>query len=138
MVGSTPARCRSAGIARQRRSSKGRHSSGGGVMGEASIPVDLFNPGQVFASLGFLEAADVLLGDAEGGFDWSNETDVHFLLRAAGDENPFTVVLNFLAKAEVYRCAPAGYTDPPSKRKPTVEDDEEESTARSRGLKFSE
>jgi CRISPR-associated protein Csx14 len=35
-------------------------------MSEAVIPVDLFNPGQVFASLGFLEAADVLLGDAEG------------------------------------------------------------------------
>jgi CRISPR-associated protein Csb3 len=32
-------------------------------MSEAVIPVDLFNPGQVFASLGFLEAADVLLGD---------------------------------------------------------------------------
>ncbi len=34
-------------------------------MAESSIPVDLFNPGQVFACLGFLEAADVLCGDAD-------------------------------------------------------------------------
>ena len=32
-------------------------------MAEASIPTDLFNPGQVFACMGFLEAADVLIGD---------------------------------------------------------------------------
>ena len=75
-------------------------------MAEASIPVDLFNPGQVFACLGFLEAADVLLGDAEGGFDWSNETDVRFVLRANGDENPFAHVLAFLAEAEVESIAP--------------------------------
>ena len=36
---------------------------------EAEIPVDLFNPGQVFACLGFLEAADILVGDAEGGLE---------------------------------------------------------------------
>lgn len=76
-------------------------------MADASIPVDLLNPGQVFASLGFLEAADVLCGDAEGGFDWSNETDVRFRLRAAGDENPFGVVLGFLATAEIRSQAPA-------------------------------
>ncbi len=70
-------------------------------MAEASIPVDLFNPGQVFACLGFLEAADVLLGDAEGGFDWSDETNVRFLLRAAGEENPVSAVLQFLVTAEV-------------------------------------
>jgi CRISPR-associated protein Csx14 len=43
-------------------------------MAEHTIPVDLLNPGQVFACLGFLEAADVLLGDAEGGFDWWSDT----------------------------------------------------------------
>jgi len=94
-------------------------------MAEASIPVNLFNPGQVFACLGFLEAADVLLGDAEGGFDWSDEADVRFRLGAAGDENPFAVVLKFLAEAEVCRCAPIGYTDPPkNKKKGSAEDDE--------------
>lgn len=106
-------------------------------MVEASIPVDLFNPGQVFACLGFLEAADVLLGDAEGGFEWSKEADVRFLLRAAGDENPFRVVLKFLAEAEVRRCAPIGYTDPPPKKKASVEDDKEDSAA-PRDLRLSE
>jgi CRISPR-associated protein Csx14 len=76
-------------------------------MAEASIPVDLFNPGQVFACLGFLEAADVLLGDAEGGFDWSDAADVLFKLRAAGEDNPVAVVLKFLAEAEVSSVAPA-------------------------------
>ena len=75
-------------------------------MAEASIPVDLFNPGQVFACLGFLEAADVLCGDAEGGFDWSEAEDVKFYLRAAGDENPFEVVLQFLAGASVKAVTP--------------------------------
>lgn len=75
-------------------------------MADASIPVDLFNPGQVFASLGFLEAADVLLGDAEGGFDWSDEADVRFQLSAEGDENPFSAVLEFLAGATTLAISP--------------------------------
>lgn len=78
-------------------------------MAEASIPVELRNPGQVFASLGFLEAADILCGDAEGGFDWSNEADVRFVLRAEGSENPFVVVLDFVASAEIQSCGPRGY-----------------------------
>ena len=45
-------------------------------MAEADIPVDLLNPGQVFACLGFVEAAEVLLGDATGGFDWSDPRGV--------------------------------------------------------------
>lgn len=95
-------------------------------MAEASIPVDLFNPGQVFACLGFLEAADVLLGDAEGGFDWSDETDVKFILRAAGERNPFEVVLEFLAEAEPKRWGPIGYADPPPKKKKSAEEEETE------------
>lgn len=75
-------------------------------MAKAHIPVDLFNPGQVFACLGFLEAADILLGDAEGGFDWSDSAATLFRLRAAGDENPFAHVLQFLAEAEVVSLAP--------------------------------
>lgn len=80
-------------------------------MPDASIPVDLFNPGQVFACLGFLEAADVLLGDAEGGFDWTDEATVQFHMRTAGASNPFSVVLEFLAQAEAKRWGPIGYTD---------------------------
>ncbi len=85
-------------------------------MSAPSIPVDLRNPGQVFACLGFLEAADVLLGDAEGGFDWSDEGNVSFALRARGERNPFEVVLEFLAEAEPKRWGPKGYADPPPKK----------------------
>jgi CRISPR-associated protein Csx14 len=80
-------------------------------MAERSIPVDLFNPGQVFACLGFLEAAEVLLGDAEGGFDWSDEANVCFHLRARGDADPVRAVLQFLAAAEVRKCLPSGSAD---------------------------
>ena len=76
-------------------------------MAEARIPVDLANPGQVFACLGFLEAADILVGDAEGGFDWSNEAAVAFRLRAKGDGSPVAAVLEFLRDAEVRSLAPA-------------------------------
>lgn len=76
-------------------------------MTEASVPVDLFNPGQVFACLGFLEAADVLCGNSEGGFDWSNEAEVKFCLSADVERNPFEVVLKFLGKAaEIKAVAP--------------------------------
>jgi CRISPR-associated protein Csx14 len=77
-------------------------------MNTASIPVDLFNPGQVFACLGFLEAADVLLGDAEGGFDWGGDDDSSFTLAATGGENPFHVVLAFLAEAKIDALSPLG------------------------------
>lgn len=77
-------------------------------MAEASIPVDLFNPGQVFACLGFVEAADILLGEAEGFFDWSDPADVRFHIRARGNESPVTHVLAFLDKAEARAVAPEG------------------------------
>lgn len=77
-------------------------------MAEACIPVDLFNPGQVFACLGFLEAADVLIGNAEGGFDWSDEARPVFRLAAKGDENPVAKVLRFLSTANARSLAPVG------------------------------
>ena len=82
-------------------------------MTEHSIPVDLFNPGQVFACLGFLEAADVLCGEAQGGFhDWDNNSVARFHLSSGGDENPFEVVLKFLAKeAKIERIAPRDYVE---------------------------
>lgn len=70
-------------------------------MAESIIPVDLLNPGQVFACMGFLEAADSLVGDARGGFDWSNEADVRFRLNAGSGEDPVEAVLLFLRDAEV-------------------------------------
>lgn len=86
-------------------------------MAEAKISVDLFSPGQVFACLGFLEAADVLLGNAEGGFDWKKDANFCFQLRTNGAENPFSVVLGFLVEAKVQRYAPANYKEPPHKKK---------------------
>ena len=77
-------------------------------MGEASIPVDLANPGQVFACLGFVETADVLLGAVQGGFDWSNGGASRFHLAVDGDENPIEFVLRFLDRASVTSAAPDG------------------------------
>jgi CRISPR-associated protein Csx14 len=96
-------------------------------MSTASIPVDLLNPGQVFACLGFLEAAEVLLGDAEGGFDWKDERQVRFTLHANGERNPCEKVLEFLAQVEPTRWGPVGYADPlPKKRRSDDKDDEAE------------
>lgn len=92
-------------------------------MAESKIPVDLFNPGQVFACLGFMELADVLQGDAEAGFDWSDAQKTQFHLSAAGDEAPVKVVLGFLAEATVNRVVPVGYTEPPKKKASSEDDD---------------
>lgn len=94
-------------------------------MATADIPVDLFNPGQVFACLGFLEAADILLGDAEGGFDWSEGENAKFCLLSSGVQNPFEEVLQFLAQVEIKRFGPVGYTDPPPKKSEEDADEEE-------------
>ena len=75
-------------------------------MAKASIPVDLYNPGQVFACLGLVEAADVLLGAVEGGFDWQGPDEVQFFLAASGDEDPIKRVLRFLNEATVKSVAP--------------------------------
>ena len=77
-------------------------------MGEASVPVDLYNPGQVFACIGFAETADVLLGEAESCFDWSDGDAVRFRLRARGHESPFACALRFLSEATVIAEAPHG------------------------------
>jgi CRISPR-associated protein Csb3 len=76
-------------------------------MAVAHIPVDLLNPGQVFACLGFLEAADTLLGGAQGNFDWGQESGVQFVMDASTKGNPFEAVLEFLSQAKVYSVAAA-------------------------------
>lgn len=85
-------------------------------MAVASIPVDLANPGQVFACLGFVETAEVLLGKAEGGFDWDpgdvrDPGAARFRFAAEGGENPAARVLRFLEEATVKALAPAGSTN---------------------------
>jgi CRISPR-associated protein Csb3 len=78
-------------------------------MSTASIAVDLFNPGQVFACVGFLEIADELLGHAEGGFNWSDSSMCRFELKANGDGNPFECVLDGLAQATSQEVEPKGW-----------------------------
>ena len=75
-------------------------------MAESSVPVDLLNPGQVFASIGILEAADLLLGDATGGFVWNQGSESTFRIRASGAEPPVERVMAFLDDAEVVPIAP--------------------------------
>jgi CRISPR-associated protein Csx14 len=81
-------------------------------MAASTIPVDLFNPGQVFACLGFMELADVLLGDAEGRFDWSDPAQTCFHLVAAGTDEPVQAVLEFLKAASSRPVSPLGVEGP--------------------------
>lgn len=78
-------------------------------MADAIVPVDLRNPGQVFACLGLMEAAEILLGPADGGYVWTGrETRVTFRLSVDGPADPVLEVVRFLASAEVKALAPAG------------------------------
>jgi CRISPR-associated protein Csx14 len=76
-------------------------------MAESTIPVDLFNPGQVFACLGFMELADVLLGEAAAGFDWSDKSHTSFRLTAIGDEDPIKAAISFIVSAEMRSVSPS-------------------------------
>ena len=81
-------------------------------MAESSIPVDLLNPGQVFACLGVLEMAEVLQGDALGAFDWNGDRETTFRLSAAGTVSPVERVMRFLEEARIVTRAAAGSTNP--------------------------
>ena len=76
-------------------------------MAESTIPVDLLNPGQVFACLGLLEAADILLGAATATFDWSDGRETRFRVAAEGEEPPVERVMRFLEEARIVTRAPS-------------------------------
>jgi CRISPR-associated protein Csx14 len=76
-------------------------------MAEASIPVDLLNPGQVFACLGLLELADQFLGEAQAMFDCGDESDIRFRLSAQGNESPIALAITFLRQASVASHSPS-------------------------------
>lgn len=80
-------------------------------MAESNIPVDLLNPGQVFACLGILETSEVLLGDAVAAFDWDGDRGTTFSVEATGTEPPVERVLRFLEDAEIVTRVPAGSTN---------------------------
>jgi CRISPR-associated protein Csx14 len=91
-------------------------------MAKAKIPVDLFNPGQVFACMGYLEVAELLIGHVEGGFDWTNDAQALFEINTDGSENPFGTVLDFLTRAKMKQLVPRGYVNastPDRQRKST-------------------
>lgn len=76
-------------------------------MAEAVIPVDLLNPGQVFACLGFMEAAEILCGPCEGKFDYANSASAAtFVLRADGSQDAVSETLRFLVRAEAKAITP--------------------------------
>ena len=80
-------------------------------MAERGVPVDPFNPGQIFAALGLLEAADTALGTAEGGFECDGDGhETRFRLRSAGGADPVEAVLDFLVSAELRAIAPRDWT----------------------------
>jgi len=77
-------------------------------MARVQIPVDLRNPGQVFACLGFMEAAEVLCGPCEGAFAYdAGKTDTFFEIAVTGEENPVEATLRFLGSASVEAIAPS-------------------------------
>ncbi|MBA3810322.1 MAG: type I-U CRISPR-associated protein Cas8c [Caulobacteraceae bacterium] len=70
-------------------------------MVDATIPVDLRNPGQVFGCLGLMEAAEVFCGPAEGVYAWvEGETRATFTVSVAGDADPIREIVEFLTTAE--------------------------------------
>jgi CRISPR-associated protein Csb3 len=76
-------------------------------MATATIPVHLRNPGQVFACLGLLEAAEILLDrPCEGGFEYQDlEIETKFTIQTEGADDPIATVVWFLAHAEVKTLA---------------------------------
>jgi CRISPR-associated protein Csb3 len=79
------------------------------VMAESRVPVDLLNPGQVFACLGLMEAAEILCGPCQGAFDSDGRnTYATFRFAVKGDASPLPAVLGFLRGADVRAMAPRG------------------------------
>ena len=79
-------------------------------MATATIPVDLRNPGQVFACLGFMEAAEILLEQpCKGGFDYQDgEIATTFSIEVEGPDDPVATAVRFLARAEAKALIPNG------------------------------
>jgi CRISPR-associated protein Csb3 len=74
-------------------------------MNPASIPVDLRNPGQVFACLGLMEMTEVLNGPCMMRFNYSsNETLCRFELDTS--EDCIEKAVRFLARCKVVAIAP--------------------------------
>ena len=77
-------------------------------MAIATIPVDLFNPGQVFACLGLVEAVETFIGPCRAAFDWRKSMYPVFRLGVDGECDPVAAALQHLATAEVKALIPPG------------------------------
>ena len=84
-------------------------------MGASRVPVDLLNPGQVFACLGFAEVTQVLFPNVLAGFDWREPGQVFFRFSSEECSDPGTEVLKFLCEAEVVAETPFGKNELPDK-----------------------
>jgi len=73
-----------------------------------SIPVDLFNPGQVFGCLGLMEIAQELFRHAEGRFEVNDTTDVRFVVHSEGQDDPIAEALRWVSNTEVAALVPRG------------------------------
>lgn len=78
-------------------------------MREASIPVDLYNPGEVLACLGMMEVAETVRGNTVGWFEATDDRAARFRMQAAGSGNPIAAVLEFLSTAEAKAVSPTGW-----------------------------
>lgn len=72
----------------------------------AQVPVDLLNPGQVFACIGLAELTQCRSGSATGGFDWTDPEQTRFWLESPEDEDPVAAAIEFLVEADVAGEAP--------------------------------
>ena len=72
----------------------------------SSVPVDLLNPGQVFACLGLMEMTEILAGHCKVRFNYAaNETACLFEISSQADK-PVEDAVRFLAQCRVVAVAP--------------------------------
>lgn len=67
------------------------------------IPVDVLNPGQVFACYGLVELAELLCGDVRAGFAADR-----FIIEADGEDEPVKVAIDFVASSKTKVLLPKG------------------------------
>lgn len=72
---------------------------------KSTIPVDVLNPGQVFACHGLIELAELLCGEVRAGF-----VDDRFVIEAKGEIEPVKAAIDFIAGSKTYALFPKGIT----------------------------
>ena len=78
-------------------------------MSTRRLPVDLLNPGQVFACLGLIELTEILVGPCESAFlSEGRQTNAMFELSGPGDVDPVRLAVEFVKEADVCAIAPLG------------------------------